>query len=81
MEPGDDLQTVVETEKTAALSSQSAGVAPTKHAVEDAFWEAVDEKVLALCEFARTNLGYNGHDLSADGGNMPWTVASLLMWP
>jgi hypothetical protein len=80
MEPGDDLQTVEGTET--AAPSQSAGVAPTKDAVEDAFWEAVDEKVVALCEFARTNLGYNGHDLSdADGGTMPWTVTSLLMRP
>jgi hypothetical protein len=42
MEPGDDLQTVEGTET--AAPSQSAGVAPTKDAVEDAFWEAVDEK-------------------------------------
>lgn len=80
MEAADDLPTVEETEET-ATSSQTV-VPRTKDAAGDAFWEAVDEKVMALCEFARSNLGYHGHDLSdADGGHMPWTVTSLLMRP
>eukprot|EP00435_Cladocopium_sp_Y103_P071553 s165_g37.t2 len=83
-EPEDSLQTAEETEEAAdATPPQSEGVSPpNKNAVRDGFWEAVDEKVVALCEFVRTNLGYNGHDVSdANEGNIPWTVTSLLMRP
>lgn len=54
-----------ETEET-----DDAGNAPHLQSEEGGFWEAVDAKVEALCEFARGNLG------TGDGNQ--WTVTSLI---
>ncbi len=42
------------------------------------FWEVLDAKVIALCKFVQTDLGYDGEDI---GRSKPWTVTSLLTQP
>ena len=44
----------------------------------DGFWEAVDQKVLTFCDFARTTLKYTGDDVEGSVSGTPWTVTALL---